>query len=126
MVIIQKGRLKKKPSGGRYKQGRSKKKYEIGRKPTHTKIGEQKISTIKTKGGGQKTKIFEVKFANVLNPKDKKVSKVEILRVVECPANRHFIRRNILVKGAIIETKLGKAKVTSRPGQSGTVNAVLV
>ena len=29
-------------------------------------------------------------------------------------------------KGAIIETKIGKAKVTSRPGQSGTINAVLL
>ncbi|OYT31305.1 30S ribosomal protein S8e [Candidatus Woesearchaeota archaeon] len=126
MVIVQKGRLKRKPSGGRYRQARSKRKYEIGRAPAHTKIGEQKIKTIRTKGGGKKTKVFGVKFANVLNPKDKKFYKVEIQGVVECPANRHFIRRNIVVKGAVISTKLGNAKVTSRPGQSGTVNAVLV
>jgi small subunit ribosomal protein S8e len=29
-------------------------------------------------------------------------------------------------KGAIIDTKLGKAKITSRPGQSGNINAVLI
>ena len=127
MVIVQKGRLKKKPSGGRYKRSRSKRKYEIGRAPTHSKISEkQKTKTIRTKGGGKKTKVFEVKFANVLNQKDKTYSKVEIQSVVECPANRQFIRRNIIVKGSIISTKLGNARVTSRPGQSGTVNAVLV
>ena len=36
------------------------------------------------------------------------------------------VRRNILTKGAIIETDAGKAKITNRPGQEGTVNAVLV
>ena len=126
MVIIQKGRLKKKPSGGRYRQGRSKRKHEIGRSPAHTKIGRQKIKTIRTKGGSCKTKVLEVKFANVLNSKDKKYSKADVIRVLECPANRHFVRRNIIVKGTIIETSIGKARVTSRPGQSGTVNAVLV
>jgi small subunit ribosomal protein S8e len=29
-------------------------------------------------------------------------------------------------KGAIINTKIGKAKITSRPGQSGVINAVLL
>lgn len=29
-------------------------------------------------------------------------------------------------KGAIIETKIGKARITSRPGQSGTINAILI
>ncbi|MCE4622698.1 MAG: 30S ribosomal protein S8e, partial [Desulfurococcales archaeon] len=32
----------------------------------------------------------------------------------------------IIVKGAIIETTEGKAIVTSRPGQDGVVNAVLI
>ncbi|MEK6949175.1 MAG: 30S ribosomal protein S8e, partial [Nanoarchaeota archaeon] len=42
------------------------------------------------------------------------------------PANRHFVRRNIMTKGAIIETEKGKARITSRPGQDGAVNAVLI
>ena len=42
------------------------------------------------------------------------------------PANRDFARRKIITKGAIIKTKRGNARVTSRPGQNGTVDAVLV
>jgi small subunit ribosomal protein S8e len=45
---------------------------------------------------------------------------------VENQANIHYVRRNIINKGAIIETNLGKARVTSRPGQTGTINAVLL
>jgi small subunit ribosomal protein S8e len=32
----------------------------------------------------------------------------------------------IVTKGCIVETELGKAKVTSRPSQHGIVNAILV
>jgi small subunit ribosomal protein S8e len=32
----------------------------------------------------------------------------------------------VITKGAILQTPLGQARVTSRPGQHGVVNAVLV
>jgi len=65
--------------------------------------------------------------ADVANVFDgKKYHKSKIKEVVKNKANRHFVRRNILTKGAVIETELGKAKITSRPGQEGMVNAVLV
>ncbi len=46
--------------------------------------------------------------------------------MVENPANPNYVQRNIITKGAIIKTSAGNAKVTSRPGQDGTINAVLV
>ena len=52
--------------------------------------------------------------------------KVKIKTIIENQANRNFVRRNIMNKGAIIDTEIGKAKITSRPGQDGTVNAILV
>ena len=54
------------------------------------------------------------------------VSEAEIENVVDNPSNVNYIRRNIITKGAIIETSAGTARVTSRPGQDGQVNAVLV
>ncbi|MDO5821049.1 MAG: 30S ribosomal protein S8e, partial [Methanobrevibacter sp.] len=33
---------------------------------------------------------------------------------------------NIITKGAIVETEIGNAKVTSRPGQDGIINGVLL
>ena len=63
---------------------------------------------------------------NILNLKTKKSKIVKIDNVIENSANRHFVRRNILTKGTIIETKLGKARITSRPGQESSLNAILI
>ena len=81
---------------------------------------------IRTRGGNQKQRLLSVNVANVLDQKTKKFEKAKILSVVENTASRHFVRRNIITKGAVVETDKGKAKVTSRPGQDGTVNAILI
>ena len=49
-----------------------------------------------------------------------------IENVVSNAANLNYVRRNVITKGAIIDTSEGRARVTSRPGQIGQVNAVLV
>jgi small subunit ribosomal protein S8e len=126
MVIVHKGNLKRKASGGRYKPARSKKKREVGNRPTLTSVGEQKVKRIRTKGGGEKLRLLTAGIANVYDPKAKKYFKVEIKTVKENPSDMHYVRRNILNKGTIIETEKGNARITSRPGQDGIVNAVLV
>ena len=64
--------------------------------------------------------------ANLYDSKSNKYSKAKILSVVDNSANRHFVRRNIITKSCVIETDKGQAKVTSKPGRDGTVNAVLI
>ena len=54
-------------------------------------------------------------------PTLKKTSKVKIVRVLENKANRSYARRNIITKGAIVETDQGEAIVTNRPGQDGQI-----
>jgi len=125
MAIIQ-ARSKRKPSGARYTSTLSKRKHLIGRLPSMTKIGETKQKSVRTKGGAQKDRLLAVNVANVINPTTKKVSKTKITDVLENRANRYYVRRDIITKGTIIETEKGKAKVTSRPGQDGTINAVLL
>ncbi|MDO8661047.1 MAG: 30S ribosomal protein S8e [Candidatus Woesearchaeota archaeon] len=120
-------RPKRKETGGRYRLPmRAKRKFEMGRLPANTTIGEKKVRVIRTKFAGEKQKLLRTTKVNVLNPKTKKYAVADIKTVKENPANRHFVRRNIMTKGAIIETSIGKARVTSRPGQMGNVNAVLV
>ncbi|MFH1443100.1 MAG: 30S ribosomal protein S8e [Candidatus Micrarchaeota archaeon] len=77
------------------------------------------------KGANKKVKLKAGIFANVVQ-KNKSIKKVKIVNVVESPDNRHYTSENVLTKGAIIETELGKAKITSRPSQHGVVNAVLI
>ena len=119
-------RAYKKPTGSRYISSRKKRKFEIGRLPTMTKMGALKKKTIRTKGGGIKTKTLSTDTVNLFDPKTKKYGQAKIRTVVGNPANRHFVRRNILTQGTIVDTDKGKARVTNRPGQEGTVNAVLV
>lgn len=126
MAIVHRGNIGIRPSGGRYNQWRGKRLFERGSPPTLTKIGAEKKVSVGTKGGNEKFKVLVAQTANVFDPKSKKFSKATIKIVTNCPANRHFVRRNIIVKGTVIETDKGKAKVTSRPGQDGVVNAVLV
>jgi len=126
MGLIQKGRIGIKPTGGRYKSSRQKRLFELGRAPVLTKIGEEKKVVVRTKGGNEKHKIMVAKIVNLFDPKTKKHSTASIKIVTECPANRHYVRRNIIVKSSVIETDKGKARVTSRPGQDGVINAVLV
>jgi small subunit ribosomal protein S8e len=124
--MITQTRAKRKVSGGRYIAARKKKLYEGGKGPTLTRLGSAKKKTETTKGGGRKTRLLTADTANVVDPKTKKAVKAKIETVLEAPANRHFVRRNILVKGTVIQTDKGKARITSRPGQSGTINAVLI
>ena len=73
-----------------------------------------------------KVRVYKTFYANVIDPETHKAQKVKIIKVVENPADRNLDRMGVITKGTIIETELGKAKVTSRAGQDGTVNAVLL
>ncbi len=106
---------------------RKKKKHELGSQPTKTKVGEEdKVVNDGRKGGNVKTRVKTAEKVNLLDPEKDEYSVVEVENVKENSANRNYPRENIITKGAIIETSEGEAKVTSRPGQDGTVNAVLV
>jgi small subunit ribosomal protein S8e len=117
---------KKKPSGGRKRAYRRKRKFEEGRFPTETMLGEPKRKSVKGRGETIKIRVLSDKYACVTDPKSGKTEKVEITSVVKNPVNIDYDRRGVITKGAIIETSLGLARVTSRPGQDGVINAVLI
>ncbi|HLC55642.1 MAG TPA: 30S ribosomal protein S8e [Candidatus Nanoarchaeia archaeon] len=119
-------RSRRKLTGGRYRDYRKKRQSELGRDSRFTLIGKRKAANIRVIGGNKKEVLFSEEMANVLDPKTKKVKKAKIKVVVENKANVNFVRRNIITKGTIIETELGKARITNRPGQEGQVNAVLI
>ncbi|MBT6774638.1 30S ribosomal protein S8e [Candidatus Woesearchaeota archaeon] len=117
---------KRKTSGGRYKSVQSKKKSELAGFPAMTKLSAtQKVKSVRVIGGNKKLKILANNQINVTDKKGK-TSKTEMVNVTENPANPNLVRRNILTKGTVVETTLGKAKITSRPGQEGTVNGKLL
>lgn len=119
-------RSHRKVSGGRYRSSRGKRKFELTGFPAQTKLGDTHLKTVRVPGGNYKFKLLACKTINVADAHSKKTAATEILKVVKNPANENLVRRNILTKGCVVETKMGKVRVTSRPGQEGSLQGVLV
>ncbi|WP_128476283.1 30S ribosomal protein S8e [Halorussus pelagicus] len=113
----------RKRTGGRLRPSHKKKKHELGREPTETTVGETKLRVLDARGNTEKVRALSTDVASVAA--DGETVQAEIEDVVENDANPNYVRRNIITKGALIETSEGLARVTSRPGQTGNVNAVL-
>jgi len=120
-------RSKRKYTGKKYKHFRKKRKRELERPRIDTVIRNvTKSKKQRTMGGNMKMKLFSTNYINVTDPSNNKTSKVKILRFESNAASKDLNRRHILTKGAIVETELGNAKVTSRPGQHGVLNGMLI
>jgi small subunit ribosomal protein S8e len=120
------GQKKRKKTGGKRRAHRRKRSYEIGGTAAQTAFGETKRKRSNVCGGNMKLRLLSCNIANVTDPSTNVTKKVEITNVVRNPSNVDYERRGIITKGAIIATPLGEAHVTSRPGQDGVVNAILM
>ena len=118
------GRSTRKRTGGRLKHFNKKKRHHLGREPAETPVGQPRKQFIDSPGNEKKLRALSTNVAQLSEGGE--TTEVEIENVVENPSNVNYVRRNIITKGAVIETSGGKARVTSRPGQSGQVNAVAV
>ncbi|QLH75386.1 MAG: 30S ribosomal protein S8e [Methanomassiliicoccales archaeon] len=125
-MALWQGKSHRKPSGGRLRLGRKKRRFEIGSEPSFTLIGEERKQVLRTRGGNTKVRMLRAMYANVVDPATNKTTRVKIVTVKKNSANPNYVQRNIINKGAIIQTEVGLAKVTSRPGQDGSISAVLV
>lgn len=125
MVTVQK-RSQRKPSGARYKVAPTKRTHQKGSVATRTVVGAPRKTLTRVKGGNQKNHTLSTNTINVYDEKSKKHTKATIASVSENSANRNFVRRNIMTKGTIVETSVGKVKITNRPGQEGTVNGIKI
>jgi small subunit ribosomal protein S8e len=115
----------RKVTGGKYHKLRKRKLHENRNKEVVVVLGETRRKLLKVMGGNQKVRLLMANEANVLT-KSGKTEKAKIINVEETPQNRFFARENRLMRGAIIETSLGKARITNRPSQDGNVNASLI
>lgn len=119
-------RSKRKFTGKKYKHFKKKRKRELERPTINTIIDEEKKKKQRVRGGNIKLKLFSSQYINVTDPNTNKTSRVRILDFESNDASKDLNRRHILTKGAVVETELGNAKITSRPGQTGQLNGVLV
>ena len=119
-------RSKRSPTGSLLHRIRKKRRVDRGSEFLETKVSERKSKHSKSRGRFVKIKLLSEQKVNIIDPKTRKAISSKIISVQENRANPHFVRRNILTKGAIIKTDAGLAKITSRPCQHGVINAVLL
>ena len=117
---------KRKITGGRRKAYRTKRAIEVGGYPTETGLGEPIRKVKKMYGTAKKIKLLKDRYVNISISGTGKNEKVTIDKIIENTANIDYNRRKVITKGAVIETSLGKAVITSRPGQDGVLNAILL
>lgn len=114
----------RKITGGKYHKRRKLKLYERSGQENPVTLGSTKRKSLRLRGGNTKTILLKADEVNIII--DGKAKKAKIINVEETPQNTFLARQNRLSKGAIIETSLGKAKISNRPSQEGHVNAVLL
>ncbi len=124
-MALWQGESRRKPTGGRLIRSRGKRRSEVARERIQAHVAPHSQKLVRTKGANQKIKVLATDKINVMG-KDGKAQVATIKGVEENKANVHYVRRNIITKGAIVDTTAGKARVTSRPGQHGALNGVLV
>ena len=125
-MALWQGRSNRKITGGRYRPNRKKLRREISRELQFSGIGTRRVKQARTRGDNRKYSLLSDNVANVLDPETHISKRAKVITVVENSANPNYVRRNLLTKGAIVETDAGYAKITSRPGQEGILNAVKV
>lgn len=116
----------RKKTGGMRRAHHKKKKYETGGVWVSTKIGEEKLLPTRQCGGKVSRKLHFAQFVNLTDSATKKNVRIKITGIIENTANPHYVRRGFITKGTVITTEQGNARITSRPGQGGVLNAVLL
>jgi small subunit ribosomal protein S8e len=119
-------RSNRKFTGGLLHKQRKKRKSDFGSDFIPVKLGEDKKKAIEGLSNFTKQRLLQASLINVTDPKTGKTKKTKIIGVIEHLDNINYTRMNIITKGCVVKTEAGNAKVTSRPGQHGIVNGILV
>ncbi len=123
------GISRRKPTGGRLKRPnryRGKRKTEVASEEQLAYVGEADArKNYRKRAGLQTVRLLAVNQVNV-NTKDGETVRATVKNVVGNDADPNYVRRNIVTKGAVLETDKGLVRVTSRPGMHGVVSGVLV
>ena len=119
-------RSRRGPTGKMLRRMRKKRKMDRGNEFIQTKIGERRVKINRARGGNIKLNVLAMNEINVADPKTKRVRKAKIITVEKNQANPHFVRMNVITRGAIVKTDIGSVRVTSKPGRDGVINGVLL
>merc|ERR1711973_397759 len=93
---------KRRATGGKRKPIRKKRKFELGRPAANTKLGPQRIHTVRVRGGNRKYRALRLDQGNFSWGSERCARKTRIIDVVYNAANNELVRTKTLVKNAIV------------------------
>ena len=102
MGITRMGDLKRSKSGARSVAWRGKRNHAVGRPAAQTRIGEQRVTPIRVRGGGLKHRALRLEAGTFAWASENATRKARILSTVYHPSDNEFVRTNTLTKGAIV------------------------
>ena len=117
-------RSRKKVSGKKYISFRKERASDMAGLPALTLIGQSRLKIKRVMCGNTKKSLLKVQEVCVND--GAKTKKLAIESVVNNPANINYTRRNVITKGCIVKTAEGDVRITSRPGQAGTMFGVFI
>ncbi|KAG7555921.1 Ribosomal protein S8e [Arabidopsis suecica] len=95
---------KRRATGGKQKQWRKKRKYEMGRQPANTKLSSNKtVRRIRVRGGNVKWRALRLDTGNYSWGSEAVTRKTRVLDVVYNASNNELVRTKTLVKSAIVQ-----------------------
>nr|CCA22399.1 40S ribosomal protein S82 putative [Albugo laibachii Nc14] len=102
MGISRDSRHKRRDTGGKRKQYRKKRKFELGRQPANTKLGGKRVHRVRVRGGHFKFRALRLETGNFSWGSEAVSRKTRILDVVYNASNNELVRTKTLVKSAIV------------------------
>jgi len=111
-------------TGGRTRKFKAKKVAHLGGVFAATKVAAKDVKeSVRERGGSFGVKLKKASMVNVVSKSGMK--SVKIIRVLTSH-NPEYVRMNVITRGAVVETELGKVRITNRVGQDGIINGVSV
>lgn len=93
---------KRRATGGKRAPIRKGRKFELARPASNTKLGPQRIHTVRVRGGNKKFRALRLDTGNFSWGSEAVSRKTRIIDVVYNAANHELVRTKTLVKNAIV------------------------
>jgi small subunit ribosomal protein S8e len=94
---------KRRATGGKRPQPHKKRKFELGRPASNTKLGPQRIHTVRTRGGNKKYRALRLDNGNFSWGSEGIARKTRIIDVVYNATNNELLRTKTLTKSTIVQ-----------------------
>jgi len=103
MGITTCGRHKRAKSGARRHQSKKKRKNVMGRQPSHTKVGEERVKELRVRGGNIKLRALRLNEGSFKMMSNGVEARTKIEEVVYHPSCNELMRTNTLTKRAVVK-----------------------